>query len=359
MLVQFHMLRTLPPSCVNRDKDGSPKEAFFGGTPRARISSQALKHALRTSEHWQEAFPNLLSIQTRTLPAIIRENLLRKAYPLEGVEAITQAVMTFGKSGKKEEGNNEAEKAVGVAKTDQVVKISPAEIAHITDQLVTAYEDGRLGKLGIARVLTPGQFFSVDMALFGRMTTASGLNTIQASSQMAHALGVNQLYGEIDYYVASDDVATGGGAGFIQEAKFNSSTFYCYANIDTRRLADNLGGDNELAAKAIKEFLFGFAALTPGGKQNSYGAFGFPDVIVVEVLKRNIPISYMNAFQSVIKGTGTEPIISQATKRLFDYMADMDVMYGLVKERKFLCTGGNPASVSLDKLMEWVSDNDI
>ena len=39
--VDIHVLQTVPPSCVNRDDTGSPKTAVYGGTRRARVSSQA------------------------------------------------------------------------------------------------------------------------------------------------------------------------------------------------------------------------------------------------------------------------------------------------------------------------------
>ena len=47
LYVDFHVLQTVPPSCINRDDTGSPKTAIYGGVTRARISSQAWKHAMR------------------------------------------------------------------------------------------------------------------------------------------------------------------------------------------------------------------------------------------------------------------------------------------------------------------------
>ncbi len=36
LYVDFHVLQTVPPSCVNRDDTGSPKTAVYGGAVRAR-----------------------------------------------------------------------------------------------------------------------------------------------------------------------------------------------------------------------------------------------------------------------------------------------------------------------------------
>ena len=47
LYVDFHVVQTVPPSCVNRDDTGRPKTAFYGGANRARVSSQSWKHAMR------------------------------------------------------------------------------------------------------------------------------------------------------------------------------------------------------------------------------------------------------------------------------------------------------------------------
>ena len=47
LYVDFHVIQTVPPSCVNRDDTGSPKTAMYGGAMRARVSSQSWKRAVR------------------------------------------------------------------------------------------------------------------------------------------------------------------------------------------------------------------------------------------------------------------------------------------------------------------------
>ena len=46
-LIEIHALQNFAPSNLNRDDTGAPKDAFFGGTRRARVSSQCLKRAVR------------------------------------------------------------------------------------------------------------------------------------------------------------------------------------------------------------------------------------------------------------------------------------------------------------------------
>lgn len=40
-IVEIHALQNFAPSNLNRDDTGAPKDALFGGTRRARVSSHA------------------------------------------------------------------------------------------------------------------------------------------------------------------------------------------------------------------------------------------------------------------------------------------------------------------------------
>lgn len=46
-LIEIHVLQNFAPSNLNRDDTGAPKDALFGGTRRARISSQCIKRSVR------------------------------------------------------------------------------------------------------------------------------------------------------------------------------------------------------------------------------------------------------------------------------------------------------------------------
>ena len=56
LYIDFHVIQTVPPSCVNRDDTGRPKTAVYGGVNRARVSSQSWKHAVR--EYFKGTFEN-------------------------------------------------------------------------------------------------------------------------------------------------------------------------------------------------------------------------------------------------------------------------------------------------------------
>ncbi|MCX6032892.1 MAG: type I-E CRISPR-associated protein Cas7/Cse4/CasC [Chloroflexi bacterium] len=50
MFVELHIIQNFPPSNLNRDDLGQPKDTEFGGYRRARISSQCLKRVIRGAD---------------------------------------------------------------------------------------------------------------------------------------------------------------------------------------------------------------------------------------------------------------------------------------------------------------------
>ena len=109
LYVDFHVLQTVPPSCVNRDDTGSPKTAVYGGAVRARVSSQAWKHAMRVM--FTEEMSGEVEIGKRTLRAIdlVADELAellpgqdRKKLEKMSQDALKMAGITFKKSDKKD-----------------------------------------------------------------------------------------------------------------------------------------------------------------------------------------------------------------------------------------------------------------
>ena len=47
MKLELHLIQSFPPANLNWDENGMPKSTVFGGRPRARISSQCQKRAVR------------------------------------------------------------------------------------------------------------------------------------------------------------------------------------------------------------------------------------------------------------------------------------------------------------------------
>ena len=93
-LIAIHLLQNHAPSNLNRDDNGDPKDAFFGGVRRARISSQALKRSIRHSDPFRDAFAGagLLGERTQLLPEWVRAELEQRQVSAEarqfGIEVV-------------------------------------------------------------------------------------------------------------------------------------------------------------------------------------------------------------------------------------------------------------------------------
>jgi hypothetical protein len=172
---------------------------------------------------------------------------------------------------------------------------------------------------------------SVDIALFGRMTTSDYIADVEAAMQVAHAISTHEVINEVDYFTAVDDLGqTGGGAAHVDEAMFNSACFYKYFCLDWDQLVHNLAGpepsQNEdpkghqkwkdevkpqaerLAACTLGHFVRAAALTTPSGKQNSFASNCEACGILVEIKKNaKIPTSYANAFAEPARKIGDPP----------------------------------------------------
>ena len=95
--INFHVLISHSPSCLNRDDMNMQKSAIFGGKRRVRVSSQSLKRTMRISDYYRGNFPEK-SIRTRNLGLLVEklsENLNQSGYEIER-KWIEKAVEVFG-----------------------------------------------------------------------------------------------------------------------------------------------------------------------------------------------------------------------------------------------------------------------
>jgi CRISPR system Cascade subunit CasC len=201
---------------------------------------------------------------------------------------------------------------------------------------------------------------SVDIAMFGRMTTSEAFQDVQAAVQVAHAISTNALTQEFDYYTAVDDISGEAGAGMIGDVEFNSSTYYKYLNVHWEQLATNLGNDLEIAREAVLALLEAAATAQPSGKQNTFAAHNLPDLVLVEVTQRNLPVSYANAFLKPARQSAQESLMDASVALLTAYMGRIIPTYGLQANRAFLATADYdvPMAVrqgSLTALSGWLS----
>lgn len=342
MLIQIHILQNYAPANLNRDDTGSPKDAMFGGTRRGRISSQCLKRSIRKSTAFCEAFEqdNLLGMRTKLLPEQIRNELQAMGVEEAAIQKIVQRVPEIGHKASKveEEDTGESTPEKTETATRQLIFIGKNELRPLAEKLLALYQETGLQKwpkVELEKELGSSLPLSVDIAMFGRMTTSAAFEDVQAAVQVAHALSTNTLTQEFDYYTAVDDLSGESGAGMIGDVEFNSSTFYKYLNIHWEELVKNLGGDREIARRAVLALVEAAATAQPSGKQNSFAAYNLPDLILVEVSERNLPVSYANAFIKPIRASGDLSVVDVSVEKLGNYLSQVSKVYNLNFKRAF------------------------
>jgi len=382
MFVQIHMLQSMPPGNLNRDDTGQPKKCIFGGVTRGRISSQCLKRNIRLSDIFQDAFGGTTANRTKYLPRLVGDALLEShvipADEIEGVKGGIAAQFKKEAKGEAEEGDPKDGEATGIDVTPQLVFFPPPFAKKVASLVVDlrkkhpkAYakfigrkdkrtkEEDKEADAAIAafrdEAFRAKESMSVDIGLFGRMTTSDLIADVEAACQVAHALSTHEALTEGDYFTAMDDrqgdfitsQVDGKGAAFLGSGDtvtfYNSAVYYKYLNVDTDSLAKHLGSDSENQAHRAAATLIQAAALaTPTGKQNSFAAHSVPEVILVEVSEKKQPISYANAFLEAVRG---DDLMRESAEALSAYCGSIAAAFAPADTQRFLLAVGNAAGV--------------
>ena len=318
--IQLHLLTFHAPSNINRDDTGRPKTAIIGGTERLRISSQAFKRAIRTSDGFATAMEGHLSERTRRLGDEVIEQL--KSEGIEEDAAKDAAMRVAALFGKPE--NPDGDHPAWIR---QLAFISPAEKQAATDlaRRIAGGEDIDEKK---ERVLEKADT-AVDIAMFGRMLADSPGHNREAAVQVAHPFTTHNVLVEDDYYTAVDDLNPGdedAGAGFIGNLGFGSGVFYTYICINRDLLVENLGGDDEadLADRAIGALVEAACTVTPSGKQNSFASHARASYALAE-RGEGQPRSLAGAF---VKSVDSDNLLDASITGLRNYREGMVKAYG-------------------------------
>ncbi|MEV0760404.1 type I-E CRISPR-associated protein Cas7/Cse4/CasC [Nocardia sp. NPDC050435] len=344
MFIDVHVLQTVPPSNLNRDDNGSPKSAVYGGVPRARVSSQAWKRATR--EAFKETLdPATLGVRTKRVVELIVERIGDEVSDAEARgQAAEQVLSAAGikldkpKARKKDDTDTE-EAGDQAARSKYLLFLSASQIQRLADLAVEAIRTGKPVDKNAARAAGHGAN-SIDVALFGRMVAdASDLN-VDAAAQVAHAISVHAVTSEFDYFTAVDDRKPHdtAGADMIGLVEFNSSTLYRYATLNVAMLRENLGDDKATIA-ATSTFVSAFVTSMPTGKQNTFANRTLPDVVLISV-RTDQPVSLVNAFEDPINAVGAARAANAAKALVTRYQA-LEKSFGNGKTVNFVVTTGD------------------
>ena len=320
--VQLHYLTVYPPSNPNRDDLGRPKTATYGGSPRLRISSQALKRAARLSDAMRVGLHGHLGDRTQRIGEVVRDALADSdGTDEQKTEVAARVADIFGKL-------DATARETGAIRTRQLAFISPDERVEAIDLARKALGGERLPAIGdLKKKVLRTADGAVDVAMFGRMLADDPGFNREAAVQVSHAITTHRALVEDDYYTAVDDLkrpTEDSGAGFVSEAGFGSGVYYIYACVDTCLLAENLAGDRDLAARAAGALASALATATPSGKRNSFAHQTRAGYIRAEEGDMQ-PRSLAGAF---FKPVDADDLMAASVKALDEMAARLDATYG-------------------------------
>lgn len=339
--VQLHVLTFHPIANINRDETGRPKTVKIGASERIRISSQALKRALRTSDIFKSSLEGHLGHRTRRIGEEIVKRLVADGVPEQSALAAARTVAgAFGKvEGVEKPGKGKAAKqaiapeagvqaadlALQQVHTNQLVFVSDAEILKAADAAAAIVRGEKVEPT--AKSMFDRSRTAADIAMFGRMIADSPENNVDAAVQVAHAFTTHGAVAETDFFAAVDDWKTDeedAGAGHLGTVGFGSGVFYIYVCINRDLLVRNLGGDEQVAETAIGAFVEALATVTPSGKQNTFASHARASFIRAEKGTQQ-PRTLGNAFA---KPLGGDDIIGDSVSAIRKAANAMNEVYG-------------------------------
>lgn len=314
--VNYHVLISHSPSCLNRDDMNMQKTAVFGGVKRVRISSQSLKHAMRKDVEFQKSF-GASSIRTRSLNFLVEklEEVFQEKY---NSQIITGAV----------------EKWISKKIDDAGIAVAPWCVEEVEELIKLLQAEPELDEKKLRKHINLfGKALenAMDIALFGRMTTAGLMLPVDGALAMAHAITTHQAEPDIDWFTAVDDlVADAGetGAGHLNTQEFSAGVFYRYASLNLGQLQKNLGNASQEKVLEIASEVFRLmATVVPQAKQQPFAAFNRSDFSLVTFSDQ--PISLANAFETPIRSSNGSGYFGRSVQELMKHWQQIQEGYEL------------------------------
>jgi len=412
--VNFHVLISHSPSCLNRDDMNMQKTAVFGGTNRVRVSSQSQKRAMRTSDYYAQHLGKR-SIRTRDLENLIpifKEQLkdeFDSSLITKTMELFVREKSTDEESADHDEINDASGGAQKSEEKHKKLAVAPWSVAEIralcsiikdvalTDEEIekaklTAtkqkskkrrseqeFIDDALTKKRVKAVnekiaqVRQAIGEAVDIALSGRMATSGLMTSVDGAMAIAHAITTHAVEPqEVDWFTAVDDLTSEAGetgAGHLDTQQFSSGVFYRYASLNLKQLQVNMGlidnikseeteASRTKALEIARHVLHLLVTVVPSAKQQSFAAHNLADFALVSFSDQ--PISLANAFESPIRRDRNGGFIKPSVDALAEYWARINAAYGLDEiARAFAVQGdvnmANKPVATLTELESWVA----
>lgn len=420
--INFHVLISHSPSCLNRDDMNMQKNAVFGGKRRVRISSQSLKRAMRTGQYYKENFPEK-SLRTRQLGLLsdkLQELLNEKGSSLDKYW-IDKAIQVFTSSNispddsedvenpeenesgdidSSYDGSKNSNKKVAVApwsvsefeiicklvkenfeaplnekEKEQLQKLQEKERSRkatkkkpkkTDDEIKDDFLSKKVKKAVEENIeaLTNACGKATDIALSGRMATSGLMTTIDGALAVAHAITTHEVNdSDIDWFTAVDDLQER-GSGHLDTQEFSSGVFYRYASLNIGQLQKNMGGaSREQALEVAAHVLHMLATVVPSAKQQTFAAHNLADLALVSF--SDLPVSLANAFENPVREKDNG-FLKPSLESLNSYWSKVHKGYGLKESCAEFTLADNltvPEGInkheSLESLKKWIQQDGV
>ncbi len=347
MIIELHLLQSFPVSNLNRDDVGQPKTATFGGYTRGRISSQSIKRATRQLFSRYGLDESEIGMRTKRLldhaaevlvergrdsdhaSGVVEAGLEALGFGIDSKTRLTQYLLFVGRQAIEllsDFCDHNWDRLHGIAREKAVKKekTKDADSNKVATDKAKKIKPDKETLAEARRILDASRV--ADIALFGRMITDNKDFSVDAASQVAHAISTHTVVNEFDYYTAVDDLKpeAESGADMIGTVDFNSACYYRYANLDLTQLTKNLSGDVDLVARTTRAWLYAFVHAVPSGKQNSMAAHTVPETLLGVARERGA-WNLANAFLRPVTGPD---LMATSSEKMLQHFGQLRNFYG-------------------------------
>jgi len=358
--ISVHNLMT---NCVNRDEFGNPKTTTLDGKLRGRVSSQALKRAVRDDKIFQRVVNMICeSTQTQGVPDLLLKEALK--HELKHAETIVPVVVekAIGPVDKPKKKGGPVKKTRGtlLLGLDEVQKIADLMIGAWGELMVALEKDEQRlaekakkaekaekaekvkeGKKSKAKAEKSDDFRpsltyievgkvaekilksfkggtrAPNVHLFGRMITERPSMNVDGACCFAHAISIAPIIYQSDSFTAIDELARSQGdpnyTSMLGSAGFDSSSFYRFACVDVSALAKVFTKDE--LEPILRVLLSLMVRALPEGKKRAYASFTSPSFSMF-VVRRDYPRSLSTAFEGTLKPAKGRSMQDEAVRAL-------------------------------------------
>lgn len=338
--IDIHVVQSVPFANLNRDDTNSVKTVQYGNTLRTRVSSQSWKRAMR--ELFQERIGQA-ALRTRRIGERVTRELQDRDWPQDlaqraGGHVAAGSSIKFELAKKPDDAKQSVANKVLTNAMVYVPEAAVAELAALAEEHREALENAKdITKPADKSVLPKDRIETVLRSrngvinLFGRMLAEVDDAGVDGAVQVAHALTTHETDVELDYFSAVDDITASWsdatGSGHMGHAEFSAGTFYRYATVDLRDLADNIGDDPHAARELLTSFLGAFIESLPQAKKNSTAAHTIPGLVHISV-RTDRPLSYAAAFEKPVRAATDGGYAAASVEQLAAYAQAANKLLG-------------------------------